>query len=147
MMQEEAGYTLFEHTADAGLVAWGPNPGSAFNEATRGMFSLMLGTDPSESDLDGEPEQISIQVGGEFWDDLLVNWLAEVLVYFDTEGLVPVRIDFKRCAPPACAADLHCVRVDDPEQLGGVGVKAITYHQLYVRVEEDRAELRVIFDI
>jgi len=147
MMGEEAGYTLFEHTADAGLVAWGPSPESAFYEATRGMFALMLGQDPSELDMEGESEQVSIQVGGEAWDDLLVSWLAEVLFYFDTEGLVPLRVDFQGCAPPACAADLQCVRVDDPEQIGGVGVKAITYHQLYVRVEENRTELRVIFDI
>ena len=95
MMQEEAGYRLFEHTADAGLVAWGPNPETAFSEAARGMFLLMLGQDLSEIDADGEPEQLSIQVGGEAWDDLLVSWLAEVLFYFDTEGLVPLRIDFQ----------------------------------------------------
>lgn len=146
-MTSEAGYELLEHTADAGLVAWGPDAATAFCQAAYGMFALILGQEQARLDSTKESERLDIRVGGEEWDDLLVNWLAEVLFYFDTEGLVPIHIDFRQCAPPQCVAALDCVRLIDPEELGGVGVKAITYHQLYVRVSEEQTELRVIFDI
>ena len=32
-----AGYRLLDHTADVGLIAWGPDPAQAFTEAARGM--------------------------------------------------------------------------------------------------------------
>ena len=45
----ESGYRLFDHTADAGLVAWGPDPTSAFAEATRGHVRHHAGGGPFRS--------------------------------------------------------------------------------------------------
>lgn len=147
-MSEPPGYRLLEHTADAGLVAWGPQPADAFAEATRGMFALILGAEPGELAQEmSEAESLHVRSTGEEWDDLLVNWLADVLFLFDTEGLVPIEVHFTSCSPPTCEATILCRRLTDATQAGGVGVKAITYHQLYVNVSPSRTELQVIFDI
>ncbi len=147
-MNPAAGYTLLEHTADAGLIAWGPTPAEAFSQATWGMFAIIVGQDLLELQLQGEREPLHLYTQGEMWDELLVRWLAEVLMYFDTYELIPQRINFITCEPPDCTAELECIRIRDLSVLGGVGVKAITYHQLYVEVDDEyRTELRVIFDI
>ena len=138
---------MFEHTADAGLVAWGPDPARAFAQATWGMFEIVLGDDPQALPVPGEPETVEVEVHGQTWDDLLVNWLAELVFWFDVEDFVPRQIAFSECAPPRCAARLLGTRLDDPDEAGGVCIKAVTYHQLSVNVAPGRTELRVIFDI
>src|SRR6476646_1651829 len=85
----EAGYRLLEHTADAGLLAWGPDPAQAFAQATRGMFEIVLGADPQALPEPSSPETLEAEVQGQTWDDLLVNWLAELVFHFDVDGFVP----------------------------------------------------------
>jgi SHS2 domain-containing protein len=146
-MNLEAGYRLIEHTADAGVAAWGPSPEQAFTHATRGMYTVMLGSEPAEWQTVGPNETLNIHVRGQDWQDLLVNWLAEFVYHFDVDGFVPQQINFKQCQPPICEAIVKGVRLDDPEQAGGVGIKAVTYHQLEVNITPGRTEINVIFDI
>lgn len=149
-IEAPSGYKLFDHTADAGLTAWGSDPQGAFAEATRGMFAIVLGmgANPTEhAETQGTAGTLEVEVEGHDWPNLLVNWLAEFVFHFDVDGFVPQQIGFKECAPPHCEATVQGVYLEDPEQAGGVGIKAITYHQLEVSVTPERTELRVIFDI
>jgi SHS2 domain-containing protein len=143
----EAGYQVLEHTADVGVSAWGPDPARAFAEAARGMFAVILGEDPAGWSGAGRTITLDVTVDGEDWPALLVNWLAELLFRFEVEGVVPQRIAVSVCAPPRCAAHIEGIAVDDPSQLGGVAVKAVTYHQLMVEIAPARTQVRVFFDI
>lgn len=143
----EAGYQLLEHTADVGVSAWGPDPAHAFAEAARGMFAVILGEDPAGWSGSGRTITLDVTVNGEDWPTLLVNWLAELLFRFEVEGVVPQRIAVSVCAPPRCEARIEGIAVDDPSQLGGVAVKAVTYHQLMVDIAPARTQVRVFFDI
>lgn len=146
-MNKPAGYSIVEHTADVGIFAWGPDPKRAFAEATWGMFAIALGQDPQDWHGSGQPQTLDVEVEGQTWDELLVNWLAELVFHFDVNGFIPREINFKECAPPRCSARLEGVSLGDPEEAGGVGIKAVTYHQLAVRVSAEKTELQVIFDI
>src|SRR5437762_1701463 len=130
----ESGYRLVEHTADAGLIAWAPNPEGAFAQAALGMFAVVLGQDTADWRGTGIPQTLEVVAEGYTWDDLLVNWLAELVYHFDVDGFVPQKIAFSECAPPKCVAHLEGLRLNDPDEAGGVGIKAITYHQLQVHV-------------
>jgi SHS2 domain-containing protein len=147
-----SGYELLDHTADAGLRAWGVTPALAFTEATRGMFAIVLGSDPRELAEAARQEQRPLTVmgvteSGSDWDALLVNWLAALVFGFDVIGFVPIECRFQTCEPPDCSAVIQGLFIDDPEQVAGVLIKAVTYHQLEIRVTPDRTELQVIFDI
>jgi SHS2 domain-containing protein len=147
LVNQVAGYRLLDHTADAGLVAWGQDPARAFEAAARGMFAIVLGEEAPDSDSSPAEGRLEVEVRGETWPDLLVNWLAELVFHFDVDGFVPVGFGFTECAPPRCAAELRGFRLSSLEQAGGVGIKAVTYHQLEVQVTPGRTELQVIFDI
>jgi SHS2 domain-containing protein len=141
------GYTLVDHTADAGVEAWGESPAQAFAQAALGMFAVVLGDDPRRAIESFEATTRPIEVRGHDWESLLVNWLAALVFYFDVEGFVPVRFYFEACEPPRCIVSAEGACVDDPEQIAGVLIKAITYHQLQVEVGPEETKLRVIFDI
>src|SRR5438067_12387994 len=76
-------YEVFEHTADIGLHAYGSTLAELFIHAAQGMESLMVA-----------PEQIQLQVSRELaaqgHDEvsLLIAWLNELIVLFDTEYLL-----------------------------------------------------------
>jgi len=143
----DAGYTLLEHTADAGVIAWGPTPSEAFAQAARGMCAIMLGADPSA--WRGAERRMALQlaVEGQDWDELLVNWLAQLLFHVEVDHCIPQRISFAQCAPPRCIAWVEGFIVEHSEALAGVGIKAVTYHLLDVQITPDRTDVRVIFDI
>ena len=143
----DAGYTLLEHTADAGVIAWGKAPSDAFAQAARGMLGIMLGPDPSASRVAGRPSALDVAVEGQDWDDLLVNWLAALLFHIEVDRFVAQRMRFKECAPPRCSATVEGICLDDPSALAGVGIKAVTYHQLEVQITPTRTTVRVIFDL
>jgi SHS2 domain-containing protein len=146
-IEEAAGYKLLDHTADAGVAAWGPDAETAFAQALRGMFAIVLGHDPAWPEEGAPAETLVVEVEGADWSGLLVNWLARFVFYFDVDGFVPVAVEFQRCEPPRCEATVRGVYLGGPEQAGGVGIKAVTYHQLEVNIAPERAEVRVIFDI
>jgi SHS2 domain-containing protein len=143
----DSGYSFIEHTADVGLSAWGRDPAEAFAQAALGMFAIVLGTDPLSWDADGAPAAVEVAVAGQNWDELLVNWLAELLFHFEIDHFIPRRVDFADCAPPRCRASVAGIRPSSLDSLGGVGIKAVTYHQLDVQIAPGRAAVRVIFDI
>src|SRR5438067_2445173 len=133
MVQRDAGYEILEHTADAAIRAWGHSPGEAFSQAAQGMFAIVLGADPSEWAAH-QAESRRIEAHAEEWDDLLVNWLSELVFTFDTEGFVVQHAIFDTCAPSDCSSTVYGFTLGEDEQPGGVGIKAVTYHLLEVRV-------------
>jgi SHS2 domain-containing protein len=147
MPGEGAGYQLLEHTADAGLEAWGHTPAEAFEQAAFGMFEIALGEHPQKWRGAGERAEVRVETSGDDWPDLLVNWLAEMVYLFDTEGFVPRGFRFEECAPPRCSALAGGTLMSDPAEAAGVGIKAVTYHGLAVQVSAGETRVKVIFDI
>ena len=107
------------------------------------MFAIMLGERPSR----GPSEQFAVHVEGEDWPVLLVNWLSELLFRFEADRLVPAVFHMDRCWPPACGAQVEAYQFHPDEWRLGIGIKAVTYHQLVVDVAPRRTNLQVIFDV
>jgi SHS2 domain-containing protein len=142
-----AGYRILEHTADVALAAWGPTPAAAFVEAAFGMYAVMLGEDPREWGDTAAIEIAAVPSAGATWDDLLVNWLAELLFRFEADGFVAVEVAMAECAPPRCRARLYGSTYAAPVAPGGLPIKGVTYHQLRVEVTPERTALQVILDV
>lgn len=140
-----AGYETFEHTADVGVHAWAPTPSEAFAQAARGMFAIMLGPGPVEQAASSGTDTVEIDVAGEDWPELLVNWLAELLFLYQADGFIPGSFAFSECAPPRCRAEVRGLYQREPTP--GLTIKGVTYHQLTVNVDPVRTEVRVILDV
>ena len=109
------------------------------------MYAIALGGDPAQ--VGGSRVARSIAVDGATWDDLLVNWLAELLFHLSVDGLVAQDFDISACVPPRCVARVSGCILDDEDRNEGGEIKAVTYHHLAVDVQPDRTTLRVLFDI
>lgn len=135
-------FDILEHTADAGIVAYGANMREALANAAFGMFSLM-------ADLErvGEGASRSVEVEAADREGLAVAWLNELLYLFDVEQLLFRSFDIREISDTRLTADARGEVADASRHGLKGGVKAATYHLLEVSEGEGRCSVRVIFDV
>ena len=133
------GWEELDHTADWALRVWGEDLRSLFENAARGMVSLIEGT--------AAPNQPAtnhiFELEALDWEILLVDWLTELLTYIEDEGIV--------------FSHIHVNQVDDLKlvaqasgQPGGdfkKYIKAVTFHDLTVRHTPTGYETVIVFDV
>jgi SHS2 domain-containing protein len=134
-------YNTFEHTADVGIEARGATLEEAFANAARGMFSIIVdGSDISAR----EKREILLEAAMDE-EQLLVDWLSELLYVHDVEGLVFDSFDI------TIDDGLQAVARGEPysrEKHGyGSEIKAVTYHLLAIKRTKKGVEINVLFDI
>lgn len=112
------------HPADVGICFWAPDLPGAFLTAARGLSALLGGMQIPPGD-----RSIRIHVEGDDRQELLFNWLSEILYYFDGEDLLISRCRIERAGDRALDAICTGV-VPTGSSEETYDVKAITYHQL-----------------
>ncbi len=137
-----ANFELLEHTADTGFRARGETPEELFIHAAEALISVAL--DPSRVDA-FQPRQIS--ASGADQQELLVNWLNEVLWLIDGEKFVPARFETLWFEDGTVFSQLLGERRDDTKHPPRIVVKAATFHQLRVAETESGWEAEVYLDI
>ena len=135
-------YEFIEHTADLGFKAYGATLEELFTHAAEAFFEAMV----SRENVSEETERC-IEVEADAPDDLMVSWLGELLYLFDTERLVFKRFDVKRIDNNRLEANAWGEVFDPARHEIKSGIKAVTYHQLYVKENDGSWEAQVILDV
>lgn len=132
-------YEFIEHTADIAIKAYGESVEESFGNAAKGMFDVI--SDISKVEPVGEYE---ISVKSDNLENLLVDWLGELLFLHETQELLFSEFDVKienfslmaKAKGEAINREKHELRND---------VKAITYHML--EVNEKEGYVKLLLDI
>ncbi|NUQ64700.1 MAG: archease [Pirellulales bacterium] len=135
-------YEIFEHTADVGIRARAGDLNGLFADAAKGLFSLILANPDSVRPV----QETHIRIDGDQYDDLLFDWLAELLYRFDTDHLLPAEFEV-RIDAAGLDATARGEQLDRSRHQLDREVKAITYHGLDVRRDADQWVAEVIVDI
>jgi SHS2 domain-containing protein len=135
-------YEVFEHTADIGLHAYGPTLPVLFANAAVGMESLMVAPEQVETKVSRE-----VSVEGRDLVSLLVSWLNELIFLFDTEYLLLRQFEIGDFTGTYLKATVAGEPYDSTRHDLGSAIKAVTWHEAYVRSEAEGYKARVIFDI
>lgn len=138
-----SGFEVFEHTADVGIRVWGATWADLLTQAGRAMFSLIV-----------DPNTILplhrrvIEVTGADREELLMNWLKELLSRFDIDGELLSEFQIRSADATHVAAEVAGEPLDRDRHDPDMEVKAVTWHQFCVRQTSNGAwEATVIFDI
>ena len=134
-------YEPLDHTADTGIVAYGVTPHELFENAGWGMFDLtfdLTGLDPVRD--------VPVIAAGDSFDDLLVNWLSELLFQAETLGLAFCYFTVDRLEEGGVKGSAGGVPASTLE-LRRPPIKAVTYHDLAVVENPDTWWARIIFDV
>jgi SHS2 domain-containing protein len=134
-------YKFLSHTADMKFQAFGKSIEEMFANSALAMFSSMY-----EGKIK-EKRTSKIKAKGKDFESLLYNFLEELLVLFDGEQFFlskvkSLKIDEKKFRLEAKVigdyAENYKINID---------VKAITYHEMFVKKEKDKWVCQVVLDV
>lgn len=139
-------YTILDHTADIGFEVYGKTKTELFANAVAALFDLILDRQDTTAPGESEEEKSIVVEGGDI-EDLLVNFLREVLYLFNGEKWAvlncrPVEVTDKRIE-----AQLFGEPYDTRKHHVKMEIKAVTYHELSVKNTSEGWKATVIFDV
>ncbi len=135
-------FELLEHTSDIGVLARGATREEALIAASHGVVSILA--DPSAF----RPlEERTLTAAGIDTASQIVDWLNEILFFFDTEGMVFVEFNIDSWTNTEIRGRARGERFNIDRHELRTGVKAATYHQFESRQTEDGWELQVFLDV
>ena len=131
-----------DHTADIAMRVRGDTPERLFHEAACGLMRLMTGPLPG---LPARTEH-TVEIAAEALDELLRDWLSELIFLVAAERLVPVSFDVTRVDSRGLQAHVGLVPLTDDIARNATEIKAVTWHGLCVDRDEQGLFAEVVFD-
>ncbi len=138
----ERPYEPFEHTADIGLRVRGETLPALYENAAAGLMDTMVGLDR----IAAKAEQ-TVHVEANDLEELMVNWLGELLYLFEVEGLVFGELKITNLAPDHLVATVRGESFDPERHPVAADIKAVTYHQLKVEQAGGEWRVSIVFDV
>ena len=135
-------FELLEHPSDIGVLARGATRDEALVAVSKGLVSILV--DPA----DFRPiEERYFKATGPDEAAQVVNWLNEILFFFDTEGMVFVEFAIDSWTNNEIIGLARGERLDIDRHEFRTDVKAATYHQFESHETPTGWEIRVFVDV
>lgn len=135
-------YILIDHTADIGIDVFGATLQELFANAAFALFDII--TDLSK--VEGKAEY-KISISGIDKEQLLVNWLSELLYLHDVKNLLFKDFYVIDMKDNQLNASTRGEVFTEGKHVIKTEIKAVTYHCLSIVQEDHQWKARVIFDI
>ncbi len=138
-------YELLDHTADVIVRAYGKDWSDVFSSLGQALFAAMLDVSAV-----APRECRRIRIHSDSLEDLVVDFLNELLVYKDAENLAfsEFRVTVKEEGGKWVVEGEVCGERIDPKKHNPEGeVKAVSYHLLEVGEVEGRKYAQVTLDL
>ena len=142
-------YKLLDHTADLGIEITGRTKRELFANAAFALFDILI----QDTDNKGKAgrktgERVKIRtVSGADVEDLLINFLRELLYLFNGTGWVVDHCEIMECRNTRLVVKLLVEPYNKNKHSINTEIKAITYHGLSVGRIKNGWKARVILDV
>jgi SHS2 domain-containing protein len=136
----ESEFRFLEHTADVQIECRAPTLAPLLEVAAQALYAVTLRRCDDQADI---TRTVNLQAGSR--EELLVNWLNELIFLLDTEGFVATAITFERATGRFVSAHLrgYTGSADDRE----MEVKAATYHDIEITRTKEGLVARFVLDL
>ena len=138
----EPPWIFLDHTADIRMEVHGKTMEELFSNAARGMMSLLV----SRPSGDAETE-ITVHLDSGDYEDLLVDWLREILFQNEVRDFVLLEPCILRLSETGIEARLEGRRFQPGEERPDQEIKGVTYHGLSIEETDRGYRARIVFDI
>jgi SHS2 domain-containing protein len=135
-------FEILDHTADIGLIVYGEDLKTLFENAGEAFFHLI-------TDLRKVRRRVEkrIEIHGEALERLMVEWLSELLYLHDVENLLFKGFKIDSVGEGGLKARVKGEPFQEGVHVIKTEVKAVTYHQIEVRKENRGWRAQIIFDL
>jgi SHS2 domain-containing protein len=130
-----------DYSGDIGIEARGGSIEMLFCNAARGLFGLMARGKIRSAN------SRKIQVRSNSYEELLVDWLSEIISSSASNAEVYSDASIEECGEYFLRGTLWGERVDAGRHDLRFEVKAATYHDLYIKKISGGYKARIIFDL
>jgi SHS2 domain-containing protein len=134
-------YKLIEHTADMGIAVWGDNLKDLFLHAAIAMYSLIVDIStimPAAS--------FPVDIQAMDIDELLKNWLSELLYYFNAKDILLSDFNIKALSNNRINSLASGEKIDQSRHVLKREIKAVTFHNLHIMQTKSGFQTDIIFD-
>ena len=138
-MTQDQPWQEIEHTADWALRVQGKSHAALFENAARGMASLVGG----EADKNQPTVEEQFELSALDWETLLVDWLTELLYLIEDQHIVFRIFNVQHIMPYQMVATAQ----GKPGGKFHKHIKAATYHNLNVTETGNGYEATIVFDV
>jgi SHS2 domain-containing protein len=135
-------YKIFQHTADLGLEIYGLSLPALFTNAAYALFDQM-----TELQRVQPTETRAIAISGIDREDLLVNYLREVLYLYNGKGLLLSDFTITVMDHRSLRGEARGETFDAARHIIKKEIKAVTYHQAAVRQTPTGWTGRIVVDV
>jgi SHS2 domain-containing protein len=139
-------YKFLEHPADIGLESTGKNLMETFENAAYGLYEIMVDIPHSDEDITKE-----FDINAKDLDSLLVKFLTEILYYFEVDEFIGTNIHvlsiLQKNDEYYLKAQFKGISFEKEKHIFKTGVKAVTFHQLEIKNNNEIFTAKVFFDI
>ena len=135
-------YEQTDHTADIGLKIFGNSLPDLFANAAYALCDTL--TDISK--INPTTKQTFL-LQRDTTEELLVEWMGNLLYIFETEGLLFNRFDIKSINKNSLSAEAEGEFFNSAIHTIKNGVKAVTYHKLKIEEKNGLWQAEVVLDI
>jgi SHS2 domain-containing protein len=142
-------YKLFDHTADIGVEISGRTKKELFANAASALFDVLIENKDSKnkSAEKTQKRQKTVIVDGADLEDLLINYLREILYLFNGAGWVIGFCKIMECGNKRLKARLMGEPYNKKKYSIKTEIKAVTYSGVSVEKQKSGWRARVIFDV
>ena len=139
-------FEIVDHTADVGIKAHGSILTELFENAARGMFSVITcgGANPQGSQVE---KDIEINKDAGELEDMLVSWLSELLYIFNREKICFNSFKITGLNNNSLKAAATGVNIDLYQSDLYTEIKAVTFHNLKIEEDVEGFSCTIIFDV
>lgn len=136
-------FKFLEHTADAKMQAFGSTLEEAFSNAALGMFNVMLDTSKIR-----QVKKHLFTIKSENEEALLYDFLEHLLFLLDSEGfLLSEVLGLTIIRGKILTLVAKVIGDNHTNQQAHSYIKAVTYSEMFIKNENGRYVIQVVFDI
>ena len=135
-------YKFLEHTADALFEAFGKSFEELLVNCTEAMCSVAYELEKVEP-----KESVLVKAEGKNKEELLHNFLSAVLFEMEEKEMLFSRFKILKLGGGSVEAELLGEKIDRETHSFKAEIKAVTWHEFFVREEENKWVARVLVDI
>jgi SHS2 domain-containing protein len=135
------GYEYFEHPSDIRIQCTGITVNELFENAAKAIYDLMI-----EKTATGEEVEKQIDLKADSLQDLFFEWVSEVIFYAHAYKIFFYKFYYLKLTEKQLLVNAFGVKVSKDIKLKGE-VKAITYHDFYIKKQENYWLANFIVDV
>lgn len=134
-------FKFLQHTADIKFQAYGNSLKEAFENSALALFNTIY---------DGkikEKNKMKIKADGNDLENLLYNFLEEILVIIDSKNFLPGKIKILKFDVKNNKIEAEILGDDAKNYPVSMHVKAITYNDMFIKKIKNKFTIQVVLDI